>query len=443
MKRAIDGAWVWDGAGRLLEDGVILIDGERIEALLPRDEADTRLPADVERIDGRGKLAIPGLVNAHTHLYSSLARGMALSGFAPQTFTQILEQLWWRLDKALDPDSVRMSALVGAMEAARCGVTTLVDHHASPRAIGGSLDAIRDAVCGEVGLRAALAYEVSDRDGPKATAEGIEENLRALTRRPEPLSAVLFGLHASFTLSDSTLTRAAAALPAQTGIHIHVAEGPEDEVRCEKEHGMRIVDRLDQYGLLRERSILAHCLHVNEAEKDLIAARRAAVVHNPRSNMNNAVGTFDLAGFLDREVLVGLGTDGLGENLLGELFTAGILQKHATGDPLAGDFPSLQGILFASNPALVERLFGVKVGRIAPGYAADVALFDYAPPTPIAAENVLGHLLFGTAVHDLRVSDLWVAGRPVLRDGGFFDLNADEIYEASRATAKRLWAHIS
>ncbi len=442
MKRAIDGAWVWDGAGRLVEDGVILIDGERIEALLARDEAASWLPADVERIDGRGKLAIPGLINAHTHLYSSLARGMTVPGFAPKSFTQILEQLWWRLDKALDPASVRMSALVGAMEAARCGVSTLVDHHASPRAIPGSLHAVRDAVCGEVGLRGAFSYEVSDRDGPKAAAEGIEENLRLLSAPPDPLSAGLFGLHASFTLSDATLERVAAGLPAEAGIHIHVAEGPEDEVRCQEEHGIRIVERLNRFGLLRERSILAHCLHVDETEKDLIAARRAVVVHNPHSNMNNAVGAFDLAGFVDREILVGLGTDGLGENLLGELFTAGILQKHSSGDPLAGGFPALQQVLFEDNPRLVERLFAVRAGRIAPGYAADIALFEYLPPTPITADNILGHLLFGMAVHDLRASDLWVAGRPVLRDGRFTELDPEGIYATSRAVAKRLWARI-
>jgi putative selenium metabolism protein SsnA len=442
MKRAIDGAWVWDGAGRLVEDGVILIDDGQVEALLPRGEAASRLTAEVQRIDGRGKLAIPGLVNAHSHLYSSLARGMALPGFAPQTFTQILEQLWWRLDKGLDSELVRTSAIVGAMEAARCGVTTLVDHHASPRAIPGSLSAVRDAVCDTVGLRGSFAYEVSDRDGPGAAVAGIEENARFLSGGTSQRSAGLFGLHASFTLSDATLERVADVLPPDAGIHIHVAEGPEDEVACQKEHGLRIVERLDRYHLLRERSVLAHCLHIDEAEKDLIADRGAIVVHNPRSNMNNAVGAFDLGGFLERGILVGLGTDGLGENLLGELFTAGILQKHVSGNPLAGGFPDLERMLFDHNPAIAGRLLGVRSGRIAPGYAADIALFEYEPPTPITAENVLGHLLFGMAVHDLRASDLLVAGRPILETGRFADLDAGEIYTASRATAKRLWETI-
>ena len=186
MRFLIEGARIWDGAERVIEDGAILIDGGTIEAVLPGEPSSHEVPSPVERIDGRGKLAIPGLINAHTHLYSSLARGMSLPGFSPTSFTQILEQLWWRLDKALDANAVAMSALVGAMEAARCGVTTLIDHHASPHAIPGSLDAVYDAVCKQVGLRAALCYEVSDRDGPTFRDEGIEENLRLInTITPE------------------------------------------------------------------------------------------------------------------------------------------------------------------------------------------------------------------------------------------------------------------
>ena len=176
MKLVIDGARIWDGANLLHRKGTIVIDGDKIEAILTGDERDRyKIPADAERIDGERKLAIPGLINAHTHLYSSLARGMALPNYSPNTFTQILEQLWWRLDKALDPASVRMSALVGAMEAARCGVTTLIDHHASPHAVTGSLAAMKQAVNEDVGLRGAFCYELSDRDGMEIRDEGIEK----------------------------------------------------------------------------------------------------------------------------------------------------------------------------------------------------------------------------------------------------------------------------
>jgi len=442
MKRSIEPITVWDGDQHVYEDAAVIVDGDRIDRILTGSERAGHDAASIDdRIDGEGKLAIPGLVNAHTHLYSSLARGMALSGFSPSTFTQILEQLWWRLDKALDPPSVRASALVGAMAAARCGVTTLVDHHASPNAIVGSLDTMRDAVCRTVGLRGVFCYELTDRDGDDRRDRGVEENARFLRAvdPADPLVGAQFGLHASFTLSDDSLARVAERLPDGAGVHIHVAEGPEDETLCEQQHGLRIVDRLDRFGLLRPRSILAHCLHLTEQEKDLVAERGAIVVHNPRSNMNNAVGLFDLDGYLSRDALVGLGTDGLGCNVLSELFTAGILQKHARANPLAGGFDALDALLFRGNPAIVERLLGVRVGRIEPGAPADVALLDYTAPTPLRADNVLGHLLFGLAVHDLHVTDLLVAGRPVLRDGTFVGVDEASVCAEARDLAADLW----
>jgi putative selenium metabolism protein SsnA len=445
MKRLIERVAIWDGADAVFENGAILIDGGRIEAVLTQEESAKRaIPAAVERLDGRGKLAIPGLINAHTHLYSSLARGMNLPGFAPTSFTQILEQQWWRLDKALDPESIRASALIGAMEAARCGITTLIDHHASPYAVPQSLSILRQEVCERVGLRGVFCYEVSDRDGKEIASAGIEENLRFIAEQDADAHtcAGLFGLHASFTLSDETLERVASRLPDGVGVHIHVAEGPEDETECVAKHGLRLVERLNRFDLLRPTSILAHCIHLDEAEKDLVAEREASVVHNPRSNMNNAVGAFDMDGFLNRNVRVGLGTDGVGENMLTELFTAGILQKHERGDPLAGAFHDLKKILFDNNPQIASRLFGIELGRISPGAPADIALFDYLPPTPIGAENVLGHLLFGIAVHDLHVSDLFVGGRPVLREGRFVNLDAKEIYSHARTEAERLWGRI-
>ncbi len=445
MRFLIDNVLIWDGADRLVEDGAIVIeDGVVKEILTAEERKGYTIPTDTERIDGAGKLAIPGLINAHTHLYSSLARGMALPGFAPHTFTQILEQLWWRLDKALDPESVRVSALIGAMEAARCGITTLIDHHASPHAVPGSLDLVKTAVCDDVGLRGAFCYELSDRDGPAVRDQGIAENLAFIESRDpnDQMSAALFGLHASFTLSDDTLTKVAKALPDEVGVHIHVAEGPEDETQCVEKHGMRIIERLDKFGLLRENSILAHCLHVDDHEKDLVAASGSIVVHNPRSNMNNGVGAFDMDGFLNRGIRVGLGTDGLGENMLTELFTASILQKHTRHDPLVGGFPSLYKILFENNPKIASRLLGIELGRIEAGAPADIAVFDYHPPTPIDAGNVLGHLLFGIAVHDLHVSELFVAGHPVISHGAFTDLDTEAIYGHARTVARDLWSRI-
>ena len=441
MRQRIENVTLWDGRDTVHSNGYILIDDGRIVEIGSSATADD---GAAQRFDAEGRLAIPGLINAHTHLYSSLARGMAVSPFAPTTFTEILEQLWWRLDKALDPDIIRASALVGEMEAARCGITTLIDHHAGPNAIPGSLDALRDAVCSDVGLRGAFCYELSDRDGPERSAAGIEENMRFIESigDSDGRCAAQFGLHASFTIKQDTLERIAAEIPDGVGIHIHVAEGPEDEIQCERTHGTRIVERLDRLGLVRPTSILAHCLHIDQAEKDLVAERDALVVHNPRSNMNNAVGTFDVPGFLDRGITAGLGTDGLGANMLTELFTAGILQKHSRGDALAGSFDALHRMLFVCNPRIATRLLGIEVGHLTPGAAADVAILDYVPPTPIEPGNVLGHLLFGVAVHALRVADLFVGGRRVLADGGFADIDEERIYADARQQARRLWDRI-
>jgi len=439
MTTRIEGARIWTGE-RVVDDGWIEIEDGRIAAL---GETASDGPCTGERIDGTGKLAIPGLVNAHTHLYSSLARGMAVSGYAPASFGEILEQLWWRLDKALDLNGVRYSGLIGAMEAARCGVTTLIDHHASPHAVRGSLDRLREGVCDELGLRGSFAYEVSDRDGRESCAAGIEENAVFLeARRDAERCSGLFGVHASFTVSDATLDAIAERLDDEAGIHIHVAEGPEDEASSLRHDGLRVVERLDRFGLLRPRSVLVHCLHVNEREKDLLRDRDVIVVHNPRSNMNNAVGRFDLDGLLHRGILCGLGTDGLGANMLGELFTAALLQKHSTHNAMAGSFDQLGALLFDGNRAIVERLFGVQVGRLEPGWAADLVLLDYEPPTPLRGENALGHLLFGNAVHTLRVADVMVAGRWILRDARFVDLDEAAIYARGREEAAKLWAKI-
>jgi len=443
-RRIIEPVTVWDGETRVYENGAILIEDDRVGGVFSEQErAGLDRTAYDERIDGEGRLAIPGLINSHTHLYSSLARGMAIPDYSPKTFTQILEGLWWRLDKGLDRASVRASALVGAIEAARCGITTMIDHHASPNAIEGSLEIVKECVSDSVGLRGAFCYEVSDRDGMDKARAGIDENLRFLSSATgDPASTALFGLHASFTLSDETLERVAAVIPEGAGIHIHVAEGPEDEVECERKYGMRIIERLDRFGLLRKNSILAHCLHLDEGEKDLLAERGSIVVHNPRSNMNNAVGTFDLPGYSRRNVLIGLGTDGLGANMLAELFTAAILQKHATGDPLAAPFPVLFDLLFSNNRKIVNRVLGIDVGLLAPRYPADIALIDYLPPTPLDPDNLLGHLLFGLAVHSLRVTDLFVVGQPIIRGGRFVEIDEEAEYALAREEAKRLWERI-
>ncbi|MCU1279621.1 MAG: amidohydrolase, partial [bacterium] len=238
-------------------------------------------------------LTLPGFVCAHTHLYSSLARGMPAPPEAPRNFTEILERVWWRLDRALDAEAVELSALVGAVEAAKVGCTTLVDHHASPGrngvAVEGSLDLVAGAIA-KVGLRGVVCYEVTDRNGADEARAGIRENERFLERvRHEPprLIRAMVGAHAAFTLSDGTAEALAdVARRHRAGVHIHVAE---DAVDRDKD-GRSTVSWLQARGLLDERTLLAHCVHVDDADVARIRDTGATVVHNPRSNANNAVG---------------------------------------------------------------------------------------------------------------------------------------------------------
>ncbi len=441
MSYRYDSLRLWDGAHGIVEDASLVLNDRRIAWIGAQKNLPDRWRS-IPPIDGRGKLAIPGLINAHTHLYSSLARGMPIPGFSASSFSQILETLWWKLDKALDPASVRLSALVGAMEAARCGVTTLVDHHASPFAISGSLDALRQAVVEDVGLRGVFCYELSDRDGPERRDQAISENTRFLSQPASDHVAAQYGLHASFTVSDATLARVAETIPDDAGIHIHVAEGPEDQAQCMAKHHVRVIERLDRFGLLRPRTLLAHCLHVDNDERSILAERQAMVAHNPRSNMNNAVGSFSLQPFLTDGILTGLGTDGLGANMLAELFTAGLLQKHSHSDPLAGGLDALHQLLFVNNPAIATRLLGAEVGTLREGGPADLVVLEYTPPTPWTAENALGHLLYGPALHRLRVIDSFVGGRPILREGAFVSLEEEALYAEARSVAASLWKRI-
>ncbi len=357
-----------------------------------------------EMMDAGGRLLMPALINCHTHLYSTLARGMVLQGRAPKNFPEILRKLWWRLDSALDLDDVYYSALVGLIDSAKNGVGTLIDHHSSPNACDGSLDRIEQAF-GEVGLRGALCYETSDRNGTRKACDGIRENVRFIERVRRENRGIIhaaFGLHAAFTLSDQTLDRCAEVnRQFGTGFHVHVAEDVCDT---------KAVARLSKFGLLNERTLAAHCLHLSRTDMHVLGERRVNVVHNPQSNCNNAVGTVRLGECAQRGLLVGLGSDGYTPRMWDEFRAAFLLQKLRSGDPRVGRAEAYAAA-FLNNREIVRKVWGVDIGRIAPGARADLVLIDYYPPTPLCAQNLFGHLLFGIAnapVHSLLVNGRWV-----------------------------------
>jgi len=262
---------------------------------------------------------------------------MAIAGEPPRNFPQILERLWWRLDKLLTLEDTQASAEVFMVDAIRNGTTCIVDHHASPNAIEGSLDVIADAV-EQASIRACLAYEVSDRDGQHAIEEGIRENERFIRslhaeRRQQAeagMIAASYGLHASFTLSTTTLERCAAGgAELGVGFHIHIAEDISDERDSMMRYGVRVVDRLEANRILGPRSIAAHCVHVNSGEIGRLAETRTNSVHNPRSNMNNAVGRAPVEEMVRAGVNVGLGNDGFSMNMMQEMKVAYLLHKLA------------------------------------------------------------------------------------------------------------------
>lgn len=385
---------------------------------------------DDDVLDCTGCVVIPGNVCAHHHLYSALARGMPYRLDPPQNFVQVLQRVWWRLDRALDPDSVWLSAWTGGADALLSGTTTIVDHHASPNAVEGSLEGVGSAL-EQLGARAVLCYEVTDRDGPERAEAGLEEH-RRLAKVMRPLQAAMIGAHASFTLSEETLAecvRLAAELGA--GIHIHVAEDEADERDSVARFGTRVVERLAEAGALTDRSLLAHCVHVDQREATLIHEVKAWVAHNPRSNMNNRVGWAPVAALGNR---LALGTDGIDGDLFAESRTAYWRAREA--DASVG--PEWAVARVAASARLAGALCGEPLlGRIERGAPADLVVLDYDPPTPLTSQNLSGHWVFGLSSRMVR--DVLVAGAPVVRDHRLARVDETELRVRGREAAEALW----
>lgn len=433
-----------DAGAVLLEDQAIAIQGDTIVALGPTAEIVAGFPG-VKTVDGRGKLALPGAICAHTHFYGAFARGMAIPGPAPRDFPEILARLWWTLDRALTLEDVHASAQVMLLDAVRHGCTTLIDHHASPNAIAGSLDTIAQAVRAS-GLRACLCYEVSDRDGAAVMEAGIAENVRWLRHcheQPDPQLAATFGLHASMTLSDGTLAEvveAARELPFPVGFHIHAAEGPADQADALANHGLRVIHRLEEAGILGERTIVAHAITIDEDERATLAETGTWVSHQPRSNMNNAVGVADIPAMLADPALgdrVCLGNDGFSFNMFQEMKVAYLLHKVATEDPRTLGGEQVMRMAYHNNARLAAQFFPKAVGRLAVGALADIMLCDYQPFTPLTSGNLPWHILFG--LDGTHVTDTIGGGKLLMQDRQLLALDEAAIAREATALATKLW----
>lgn len=435
---------IWTNDGELIPDGSVLIrDGKVSKVFSDPKKADVINAKSVRDFNCYGKLIIPGLVNLHTHLYSSLARALVLPGYSPASFSDVLEGLWWSWDRGLTEEAIRVSALVGGIEQLKHGVTTMFDHHSSPNVIEGSLSGLKRQICDKLGMRGCFCFEVSDRNGSERCERGIEENADWLTevaRDHSPFTSGAFGLHASFTLSDETLNKIRSVVDDEgVGYHIHFAEGRVDQRDCLDRYGMRVGERLDREGLLNPKTLLIHGVHLSSREMNIVAQQESTVVHCPQSNMNNAVGVADVEGMVDRGITVGLGNDGFGSNFLQEMKEAFLLHKIHRNDPTVMSSEQVGKILFRNNYRVAEKFFDVKLGKISPGYEADIAVIDYNQPTPLSKENFYSHLIFGLAAGSLDVCHLFVQGKVVIEDSTVVGVDERKIYQLSRELAKDLW----
>lgn len=435
---------------RLIENGAVLVHDDRIAALGSDSELRQQHP-DIQYVDASSGLIMPGFLCTHTHFYSAFARGMAIPGAAPRNFPEILARLWWRLDKLLTLEDTRASAEIFMADAIRHGTTCVVDHHASPNAIEGSLDVIA-AVVEQAGIRACLAYEVSDRDGPAVIDGGMRENERFIrslrtTRKPQAeagMIAASYGLHASFTLSSATLERCAASgAAAGVGFHIHVAEDISDEIDSLSRYGMRVAERLEANHILGPHSIAAHCVHVNSGEIGRLAETCTHSVHNPRSNMNNAVGCAPVEEMLRADVNVGLGNDGFSMNMLQEMKAAYLLHKLAAADPRSMAADLVLNMAFQHNSRIIQAVFSPfsvdfpRLGELSVGAAADLILLDYLPPTPLSSGNFPWHLIFGIDGH--HVNSTMVAGRWLMRQRQLLTIDEARIHARAHELSQALW----
>lgn len=401
---------------------------DRIRAVGPMEA----FPGADEVYDCAGGLTLPGLVLGHTHIYSAFSRGW-VTPFAPKSFRELLEQLWWKLDAALDLDAVCASGLYAAVRFAQNGVTTAIDHHAGG-AVRGSLAALRRAVVEEGGLRGVFCFETSERF---PLADCIAENVEFAGQKSSRCAG-LFGMHALMTLSDASLARIARE-SGELPIHIHAAESEEDEQVSLRETGRRIVPRLLDAGLLRPGSILAHGVHLDETELTLLEGQDIYMALNPTSNMNNGVGLPDVRAFAAHGLRCMLGNDGMGFGLARDVQNLAFGLRLREGDPTAVPFGLLARLLRAGYDCAGRQL-GCRLGRFEAGYEADMQFLPYIPPTPMDAENIWGHVFYGL-FDDFRPRDVWCAGRAVVQDGHSV-LDEEAVCARARENAARVWRRI-
>ncbi len=425
-----------DEANRFVVNGCVYIENNQIievggSSIAPRKADRT--------IDARGSIVMPGLINAHHHLYSTFARGFTPPGLPAQNFEEILSKLWWKLDAALDTEDVYYSALLALMDAARAGCTTIIDHHASPGCVDGSLDQVERAFR-EVGLSGCLSYEVSDRN---REGEGIEENERWIHKCRESgdgQMSALFGMHALMTLGTKTLQRCADLGHAlDTGFHVHAAEDEIDARLTMERYGRKIMDRFQDFAIPGEKTVFVHGSYFEPREMEMLSSSGSMLVNNPESNMNNGLKVAPILDLLKQDVTVGVGTDGMSPHLISQARAMYLHQRTYYRDPTLA-FTEACRILLENNRSIANRLFNEPRGTLAPGQQADIMIPEYLPFTPLNADTFYGHLLFGLSFAPVRTTI--ARGRVVVDEGRLPHLDEDAIRARCAERASRIWSRI-
>ena len=418
------------------ENGAVVVEGTAIRKVGETAAVRSEFP-EAEFVDAKGGVIMPAFINTHEHIYSAMARGLSIKDYDPKGFLEILDGMWWTIDRHLTNEATRQSARVTYLDSIKNGVTTVFDHHASFGQIHDSLFAIEDAAK-EFGLRTCLCYEISDRDGMDKAKEAVMENaawIKHALADDTDMIAGMMGMHAQFTISDETMALAAANKPDEVGYHIHVAEGIEDLHHCLKHYGKRIVDRLMDWNILGSKTLLAHCIYVNPHEMDLIKETDTCVVHNPESNMGNACGCPPTMEIVHRGILTGLGTDGYTQDMLESYKVANVLHKHHLCDPNAA-WSEVPQMLFEGNAKIAGRYFKKPLGILKEGAAADVIVADYIPRTPMTKDNINSHIVFGMTGRS--VVTTMCNGKILMKDRELIGIDEEKVLYEVREEAKKL-----
>lgn len=426
-----------DKARPYLEKGAVLVEGRNILQIGDCAALQAAYP-HARFVDAKGGVIMPAFINVHSHIYSALARGLSIKGYNPTNFYEILDGQWWAMDRQLTLAGTRASAYATIIDGIKTGCTTIFDHHASYKEITGSLFEIEKAVK-ELGIRACLCYEVSQRDGEKKCDEAIEENANFIThceKEQDPMVKAMFGGHALFTIDDKTFEKMAAANNGRTGYHIHVSEGLNDVYDSALRYGTRSVNRLLNNGILGERTMLGHCIHLNSGEMDILRDTGTMVCNNAESNMGNAVGCAPIRQMMEKDILVGMGTDSYTFDMLEALKVSLIIQRHNACMPNVA-WGEVTKMLFENNAKICARYFPDTLGVLKPGAAADIIIMDYKNFTPFSGANVDGHMIFGMTGRQCEFT--MCAGRILMEDRKLVGIDEEAVNAHIMEEGVKLW----